>query len=121
MSCVGHFGEKQMTNDELLANASPRPWVRSDGWGKHINDAKGNNVGWAPVLDVNRELELLAVNSYESHLARIKELEGALRRMKTQFYAHDCLNNIDCRRCKALDNADAALGETDAVAQTLHP
>lgn len=33
----------------------------------------------------------------------------ALQRMRTEFYAHDCLNNPDCRKCRAIVEADAAM------------
>jgi hypothetical protein len=99
------------TTNDLLAKASPRPrtplpWITRYG----LICKRGRAPHARCAVNEDAEFIVLAVNEYESHLARIEELEKALRDQHG-YYVSDYETHrnphipADCPVCKLLDGS----------------
>jgi hypothetical protein len=89
-----------MTNDELLANPSPRPWAHKSTCveaGQFTLKAHWSGTADPTELVATMRLTTIAVNSYEPHLARIEELEEALRLALKELDDHAGTNYLEFR------------------------
>lgn len=97
-----------MTNaeiTELLAKASPRPWIAGYGGQiRDVNDAMvfGNNAD-------DMALIILAVNSYEALREALVEGRGAITLTRVMLADEDSYQLTDDRLAEALRMINAAL------------
>lgn len=106
-----------MTREEILAKATPRPWIRHLS---HFYNSTGTEVIGqieGPNLDARMELVLLAVNSYEKQRECISGLITEARQVVNTFWEtyeyRDKYTDNDCT--KALEHLETALARAEEL------